>query len=42
MERIDARRLLLGALLVSGMAAGDATAQVTSADYERAARMRGV
>ena len=41
MEGIDAKRLLLGALLVSGMAAGDAAAQVTAADYERAAKMLG-
>ena len=41
MEGIDARRLLLGALLVSGMAAGDATAQVSAADYRRAANMLG-
>ena len=41
MEGIDARRLLLGALLVSGMAAGDATAQVSAADYQRAASMLG-
>ncbi|RZA17969.1 MAG: S9 family peptidase [Lysobacteraceae bacterium] len=41
MESINARQLLLGALLVSGMGSGDALAQVTAADYERAARMLG-
>lgn len=39
MGRIDAKRLLLGAVLVSGLGAGDAMAQVTAADYERAAGM---
>ncbi|HWS78848.1 MAG TPA: DPP IV N-terminal domain-containing protein, partial [Thermomonas sp.] len=37
MGRIDAKRLLLGAVLVSGL--GDAAAQVTVADYERATGM---
>ena len=41
MGRIDAKRLLLGTLLVSGIGAGEAMAQVTAADYERAARMLG-
>ena len=41
MGRVDAKRLLLGALLVSGLATGDATAQVSAADYQRAASMLG-
>jgi len=45
MGRIDAKRLLLGTLLVSGLGLGDATAQAPAllgaADYERAARMLG-
>jgi len=39
MGRIDGKGLLLGAALVSGLAAGDAGAQVTTADYQRAAGM---
>ena len=39
MGRIDGKRLLLGAMLVSGAVAGDAAAQVTEADYARAATM---
>jgi dipeptidyl aminopeptidase/acylaminoacyl peptidase len=39
MGRIDAKGLLLGVALVSGLAAGDAGAQVTTADYQRAAGM---
>ena len=45
MGRIDAKRLLLGTLLVSGMGANGAMAQaptvVGAADYERAAKMLG-
>ena len=41
MGRIDAKRLLLGTMLVSGLGLGDATAQVSVADYERAAKMLG-
>ncbi len=41
MGHIDAKRWLLGALLVSGAASGTAMAQVTTADYERAAKMLG-
>jgi len=39
MGRIDAKGWLLGAVLVSGFGAGDAVAQVTAADYQRAAGM---
>ena len=38
---MDAKDWLLGALLVSGMGMGDAAAQITAADYERAAKMLG-
>ena len=38
---MDAKYWLLGALAVSGMGMGDAAAQVTAADYERAAKMLG-
>ncbi|MBP7159316.1 MAG: DPP IV N-terminal domain-containing protein, partial [Thermomonas sp.] len=38
---MDAKHWLLGALAVSGMGMGDAAAQVTAADYERAAKMLG-
>ena len=38
---MNAKYWLLGALAVSGMGMGDAAAQVTAADYERAAKMLG-
>ena len=38
---MDAKYWLLGALAVSGMGVGEAAAQVTAADYERAASMLG-
>jgi dipeptidyl aminopeptidase/acylaminoacyl peptidase len=38
---MDAKYWLLGALVVSGLGMGDAAAQVSAADYERAAKMLG-